>query len=557
MMTGYAKFRPVMLSAAACATVALVLIAGVAESEEPAAPPRTLAELGEQPAPGVDIPPPLDAAAVARATAGGMPYESRGVWGMGPQVTPDQVQHALVLANVAPIPGPVQQSWQSIHDHYQQPAWLVDGKFGIFIHFGLYSIPGVNEWYQKYMYSHGDIRRQHIERFGPLDQFGYKDFIPRFTLPNFRPQEWAEVFAASGARWVMPTAEHHDGYSLWNSRVNPFNSVRSGPHRDIVGDLAKSVREKGLKFGVTNHTIEHYDFIETQNIPADVPTDLGDPAYADFYRVDHSDERLVEHLANWTTRNIELIDGYQPDLIWFDNGLNHRAYDPLKLKVAAYYYNRAAEWNKEVTCTGKGTCFIAGGIQDFEDFARVPREATDFTWMVHDRLIDTWGYSENAGIRTADNIIRRLIEVVARNGVYALNVAPRGDGSIPDNQQKALQEIGDWLRVNGEGIYGTRPCSTAVEGAALLDGNQAYTAKDIRFTAKGNDVFAFIMQWPEEPTIVISSLSQDRAIVTSVDLLGYQRGLTFEQSPTELKVSVPSDFKGSIGCLRVSTLPQK
>jgi alpha-L-fucosidase len=320
--------------------------------------------------------------------------------------------------------------------------------------------------------------------------------------------------------------------------------------------LAASVRREGLKFGVTNHTIEHYDFIETQNIPADVSTDLGDPAYADFYRVDHSDERLVEHLANWTTRNIELIDGYQPDLIWFDNGLNHRAYDPLKLKVAAYYYNRAAEWDKEVTCTGKGTCFIAGGIQDFEDFARVPREATDFTWMVHDRLIDTWGYSENAGIRTADNIIRRLIEVVARNGVYALNVAPRGDGSIPDDQQQALKQIGEWLRVNGEGIYGTRQWSTAAEGASLLDGNQTYTATDIRFTANGNEVYAFIMQWPQEATIAIRSLSNDEVTVGSVQLLGRDGKLSFQQSPTELTVSIPSDFKGSIGCLKVSIRPK-
>jgi alpha-L-fucosidase len=177
--------------------------------------------------------------------------------------------------------------------------------------------------------------------------------------------------------------------------------------------------------------------------------------------------------------------------------------------------------------------------------------------MVHDRLIDTWGYSENAGIRTADNIIRRLIEVVARNGVYALNVAPRGDGSIPDDQQQALKQIGEWLGVNGEGIYGTRPWSTAAEGAALVDGNQVYSIQDIRFTAKGNDVYAFIMQWPQEATIAIKSLARDKAVVTSVKLLGHDGELPFEQSPTQLTVTVPLDFKSSIGCLRVSTLPQK
>jgi alpha-L-fucosidase len=555
MMDGISMPRWTVAYLAAFATAAL-LSADRVICKEPASPPRTLAELGEQPAPGVEIPPALDTAAVQRAIAGGLPYESRGVWGMGPQVTPDQVRRASALADVPTIAGPVQESWQSIHDHYHPPAWLVDGKFGIFIHFGLYSIPGVNEWYQKYMYSNADIRRQHIERFGPLDQFGYKDFIPRFTLPNFQPNDWAELFAASGARWVMPTAEHHDGYSLWNSLVNRFNSARTGPRRDIVGELAAAVRQQGMKFGVTNHTIEHYNFIETANIPAEIKTDLYDPAYADFYWVDHSDERLVQHLANWVTRNVELIDGYEPDLIWFDNGLNHRAYDPLKIKVAAYYYNRAVGWNKEVTCTGKGTCFISGSIQDFEDFARVPRKATDFTWMVHDRLIDTWGYSENAGIRSADNIIRRLIEVVARNGVYALNVAPLGDGSIPEDQQRTLKEIGDWLQINGEAIYGTRPWKRASEGAALEDGNQTYSAGDIRFTSKGEYVYAIIMHWPAESTIVIKSLAQNQVIVTAVELLGHQGELHFTQSQSELTVSLPQALNFSIGILKMTARQQ-
>lgn len=158
MMAGFSKLRAAILYVGTSLAAALLLIAGMAQAEVPAAPPRTLAELDEQPAPGVEIPPSLDSAAVARATAGGLPHESGGVWGMGPQVTPDQLQRALALADVDKIPGPVQESWQSIHDHYQQPAWMVDGKFGIFIHFGLYSIPGVNEWYEKYMYPHGSTQ---------------------------------------------------------------------------------------------------------------------------------------------------------------------------------------------------------------------------------------------------------------------------------------------------------------------------------------------------------------------------------------------------------------
>lgn len=493
-------------------------------------PPRNLRDLGEQAFPSVEIPAALDEAAVKRATSGGLPYESRGVFGMGPHATPEQVRAAIELANVPAVPGAVSETWQSAHDHYHVPQWLADAKFGIFIHFGLYSIPGVNEWYQKYMYSHGEIRAGHVARFGPLNEFGYKDFIPLFTLPKFDPDEWAAIFAASGARWVMPTAEHHDGYSLWDSKVNPFNSVRTGPKRDFIGELGAAVRAKGMKFGVTNHTIEHYDFIETHNIPADVKTDLDDPAYVDFYWTDHSDERLTQHMVNWLTRNIELIDQYEPDLMWFDNGINHRMFDSLKLKVAAYYYNRAAARRKKVTLTGKGTSFIAGSVQDFEDIGRAPTEATDFTWMVHDRLIETWGWSENAKITETGEIIRRLIEVVSRNGVYALNVAPKGDGSIPDNQQRALREIGEWLTVNGEGIYGTKPWRAGSEDT------------DFRFMTKDDAVYVFLIDSPSNGKVAsIKSLAHSATTsdVTDVELLGSQEPISFSYIDGALEAKLP------------------
>lgn len=535
------QFAIAIRISAICGLVVAVCIASLACAQE-AVSPQTLQELGEQPFPGVEIPLDLDRAAVRRALAGGLPYESRGVWGMGPQTTSEQVRSAIQLADIPAVPGPVQESWQSVHDHYHPPDWLVDGKFGIFIHFGLYSIPGVNEWYQKYMYSHGEIRAGHIAKFGPLDKFGYKEFIPLFTLPNFDPDEWATLFKKSGARWVMPTAEHHDGFSLWDSQVNRFNSVRMGPKRDFIGELGTAVRRQEMKFGVTNHTIEHYDFIEVKNIPNDVPTDLNDPEYADFYWVDHSDKRLVQHLANWLTRNVELIDKYQPDLMWFDNGLNHRMFDPLKLKVAAYYFNRATEWDKDVTLTGKGTNFIAGAIQDFEDIQRAPTEPTDFTWMVHDRLIDTWGWSENAKITDTAEIIRRLVKVVSCNGTYALNVAPKGDGSIPENQQQALREIGEWLHINGEGIYGTRAW--------------AHTRQDegLDFTAKDQAIYVFFSKWPEDGVLSIRALSKSQFAgnIASVELLDSKVALKYSQSPEELRIELPREKPCKyMSCLKV------
>ncbi len=510
--------------------------------------PQSLADLKEAPTPGVDIPADLGAQAVKRATAGGLPVESRGNWGMSPHATPEQVRAALKMAQIPDVPGPVTETWQSVHDNYRIPDWMVNGKLGIFIHFGLYSIPAHgSEWYEKHMYSNAGIRNWHIEHFGPLDQFGYKDFIPKFTLPNFDPNQWAEVFRDSGATWVMPTAEHHDGYSLWDSKANPFNSVRTGPHRDFVGELGKAVRRRGMKFGVTNHTIEHYDFIETRNIPADMKTDLNTPGYEDFYWVNHSDERLSQFMAQWLAKNIELIDHYQPDLIWYDNGLNHRVFDPLKLNVAAYYYNRARQWDKQVTFTGKGTCFIAGGVQDFEGMGRVARELTDFTWMVHTPIAGSWGYLEGTRAGNPRTMIEWLVEVVSKNGVLALNVAPKGDGSIPEDQQQCLHAIGQWLKVNGEAIYGTRAWVKSGEGALRLERGQRYSAKEIRFTTKAGVLYAILMARPPSGQVVVTSLPAGAPTgqPTAVSLLGSESTLEFKQDAEGLKIQLPQQEPGA------------
>ena len=388
-------------------------------------------------------------------------------------------------------PGRSQETWQSVHDNYQIPDWMVNGKLGIFIHFGLYSIPAHgSEWYEKHMYSNAAIRNWHIQTLRAARPVRVQGLHPEVHAAEVRPEPVGQGLQGQRGPWVMPTAEHHDGYSLWDSKANPFNSVRTGPHRDFVGELGKAVRGQGMKFGVTNHTIEHYDFIETRKIPAGMKTDLNTPGYEDFYWVNHSDERLTQFMAQWLAKNIELIDQYQPDMIWYDNGLNHRVFDPLKLKVAAYYFNRARQWGKPVTFTGKGTCFIAGGVQDFEGMGRVARELTDFTWMVHDPIAGSWGYIEGTRAGNPRTMLEWLVEVVSKNGVLALNVAPKGDGSIPEDQQECLRAIGRWLKVNGEAIYGTRPWTKSGEGALRLGRGQRYSAREIRFTTKGGVLYA-------------------------------------------------------------------
>jgi alpha-L-fucosidase len=507
--------------------------------------PETLTELGEQLTPGVEYPPELDRMAVRQATAGGLPFESRGEWGMSPHATPEQVQAALALVEFPAVAGPVEPMWQSLYDHHKLPAWLADAKFGIFIHFGLYSVPAHgNEWYDKHVYARGDVHDWHVGKYGELDKFGYKDFIPLFTLPKFDPNEWAAAFEASGAKWVMPTAEHHDWFSLWNSQASRFNSVAMGPQRDVVGELGAAVRATGLKYGVTNHVIEHYDFIERGRMPADMKHDLDAPGFDDFYWTNHSDERLVEFMAQWLRKNIELIDGYHPSVLWFDNGINHRVFDPLKLKVAAYYYNRAREWGEDVTITGKGTSFVAGDLQDFETMGRMPSEATDFTWMVHEKMTDAWGYTEGTGAASPRAVLNMLVEAVCRNGVFALNVAPRGDGSIPEEQIATLRGIGEWLEVNGEAIYGSRPWTRAGEGR-MQARNARYSGQEIRFTTRDGNLYAILMAWPTDGKALITSLSRESApdAPASVTLLG-GGALEFSHDPAGLHVTLPEKPAG-------------
>lgn len=363
---------------------------------------------------------------------------------------------ALARLPAADAPqGSVEPAWESIRAHYQVPQWFRDAKFGIFLHWGIYAVPAhQSEWYVQHMYGNPEIIAWHREHFGPQDKFGYKDFISMFTAEKFDPDRWAELFRKAGARYVM-TAEHHDGFAMWDSALTRWNARQMGPKRDLIGDLAKAVRKQGMKFGVSNHRMEHFNFIRPQ---PGLATDLYDPLVADFYSVaDRSPEARQRFLDDWVARNFELIDKYQPDLIYYDNGVNSRDLDPQKLKVAAYYYNRAAVWNKAVSIVTKDAAYLAGGIKDYERQQRGPATLQQEPWQVDDSPFQRWGYLSDAHYWNVGDIVWRLVENVSRNGNLLLNFAPKADGTIPDEQVQLMLGIGEWLRVNGEAIYGTQP----------------------------------------------------------------------------------------------------
>jgi alpha-L-fucosidase len=523
----------------------LSLLSMAAPAAEPLArnePPTTRAS---SLAPEAKGPAPLKA-----DTAGG---NSKG-YDMAPETRLEVVEAAVsALTNRLPD-GPFKPTWDSLRQNYRVPRWFTEAKFGLFIHWGLYAVPAHhNEWYEKHMYA--TESQWHRDHFGPQDQFGYKDFIPLFKAEKFDPEAWAELFKESGARYVIPAAQHHDNFALWDSQVAPYNAARMGPRRDLIGELAKAIRSRGLKVGVSNHGMENFQFINPSPVlAADLKArnaDLYDPAWAGFYNVaDRSDAACQRFLMDWFQRNVELIDKYQPDVLWFDNGIDIRYLDSLKLRVAAYYYNRATEWGKEVTLCAKKAAFAPsnrntetiGSTMDFEKVgARSPADIRTGTWMVDHPIGSTWGYTSNMTVSGPAAIIRLLVETVSKNGNFTLNLSPRADGDIPETQQNTLREIGRWLKLNGEAIYGTHNWIQYSDTAEPpLTPPSEHT---LYFTVKSNALYVLIVgSWPQ-PTITIPSLAPGKTLggkVAKVELLGHPNALHFSESDQGLRIELPT-----------------
>jgi alpha-L-fucosidase len=457
-------------------------------------------------------------------------------------------------------PGPFAPTWESLRDHYEVPKWFKEAKFGIFIHWGLYSIPArLNEWYERHMYT-SDVK-WHTEHYGPPDKFGYKDFIPLFTAKQYRPAEWAELFVNAGAKYVVPVAEHHDGFAMYDSDLTPWCAGKMGPKRDLMGELAKEVRRQNLIFGCSSHRMEHDAFAYPA---AGVPNDEFDPKYAGLYGPPIQGEFNNSNASpafqgDWLARVQELVDKYEPQMIYFDNGVDTRAYDDVKLRAAAYYYNRAASWGKQATLATKDEAYLFGTVKDFEKALRAPRWVYSGGWQCDDAIGSTWGYTDGMNVRSAESVVHELIEMASMGGNLLLNISPMGDGSIPEVQQKSLLAVGAWLKTNGEGIYGSRPWvkmgegpmvpsaapgdwkggSTAVEGPRIQRAKMpAPSAADFRFTTAKGALFAFGYVRPAGEAKIVS-LAEGIAKVERVTVAGSDETLKFQQTAERLMVTVP------------------
>lgn len=454
--------------------------------------------------------------------------------------------------------GPLDATWESLGGR-TTPKWYYGGKFGIFIHWGIYSVPAYGcEWYSRYMYDHRRKEyRHHLEHYGSPARFGYKDFIPLFKGEHFDAQRWVKLFRQAGARFIMPVAEHHDGFAMYDTEFNRWKAPAMGICRDYLGELKAACQQENLVMCASTHRAEHYFFM---NLGREIDSDVNDPRFADFYgpavlRPDLGSQTMSpttenpetpgptdEWMTDWMVRTCELVDRYQPGSLYFDWWIHNHAFQPYLKKIAAYYYTRAAQWGREVTINFKHDAMPRdAGTFDVERGALTG--ISPIPWQTDTAIgRESWGYVTNNDFKPARQLIGDLIDVVSKNGMLLLNIGPKPDGTFTEEETAVLEQIGAWLSVNGEGIYDTTPWERFGEGEVnctegfFQDGDEKpFTAKDFRFTRKEQTLYAFWMH-PEGEKAIIKSLSGRK--VRSVNLLG-TGAVAFENAADGLLIAVP------------------
>jgi alpha-L-fucosidase len=454
--------------------------------------------------------------------------------------------------------GRFKASWDSL-EAYEVPKWYQDAKFGIFIHWGVYSVPAFgNEWYPRNMYRKGTPEFDyHVKKFGPHNKFGYKDFIPMFKAEKFDADAWAELFEKAGARFVVPVAEHHDGFQMYESALSKWNAKEMGPKRDLIKEIADAVRKRNMVLGLSNHRAEHWWYMD-EGMKFD--SDVRDPKYADFYgpakdqpgNEYHRDNYMSnspdqDFLEDWLARSCELIDKYQPQIMWYDWWIMNLSFKPYLKKLAAFYYNRGEEWNKGVAINYKYDAFPVGTAVFDVERGQLSGMRSLF-WQTDTAVSkNSWGYIENHDYKDAEDIVCDMVDIVSKNGALLLNIGPRADGTIPEEEQRILLEIGDWLSINGEAIYETRPWEifgegpTQVKEGSFTDTHrEAYTSEDFRFTTKDGAVYATVLSWPEDGELKIKCMSKGSGLLTDeiskIELVGSSESVEWNRMDDGLHI---------------------
>jgi alpha-L-fucosidase len=508
----------------------------------------------------------LGSAALAQAPTAQLPAEELAEQWKQASSSHDSARNAI-LQDVERVDhaGPYRADWGSLAG-WNVPDWYKDAKFGIFIHWGVYSVPAFDsEWYPRMMYMEGSADNKHqVATYGPLTSFGYKDFIPMFKAEHYDPAAWARLFKQSGAKYVVPVFEHHDGFQMYDSALSDWNAAKMGPHRDLVGDLAKAVRAEGLHLGASSHRIEHDWFMDGGR---KFPSDVNDPKNAAFYGpaqmqvVDGTDKDGSNLSQDWTfvspaygedwlARSAEIVQKYHPDFFFFDWWIGQPSVRPYVAKFAAYYYNKSQKTGPVGVISYKWVDMEAhSGLLDIER-GQLAEIRPDY-WQTDTSVSNkSWGYIEHDTFKTPKFIIHQLADVISKNGNLLMNIGPRADGTIPDEVQSVLRSVGEWLTINGDAVYGTRPWKSYGEGPTkVVEGSfhdaetKPFTGEDYRFTTKGDNLYAIELGPPANGHAVIHSLGANALTgfhIKSITLLGSSGELKYRQSADALTIALPA-----------------
>ncbi|HPA19048.1 MAG TPA: alpha-L-fucosidase [Verrucomicrobiae bacterium] len=469
-------------------------------------------------------------------------------------------------------PGPFKPEWESLQ-RYKCPEWFRDAKFGIWAHWGPQCVPMWGDWYAKNMYVPGANRDQykhHVETYGHPSKFGYKDIIPLWKAEKFDPDRLMSLYKAAGARYFVSMGVHHDNFDLWNSRHHRWNAVQMGPGRDIVGAWQKAAQKNGLKFGVSEHLGASFTWFQTshgsdkEGPMAGVPYDGADPQWQDLYHPPAAPDDKAWYSTNpawakeWLCRITDLVDQYQPDLLYTDGAL---PFGEVGRTMLANYYNSSQARHggnvQAVYClkdpgkrTGHGDYVEGIGVQDIErgGLSGIKEQP----WQT-DTSIGDWFYNKNwkakdtgTMYRAPGWVIRNLVDIVSKNGNMLLNIIQRPDGSLDPEVEQLLADIAAWTKVNGEAIYATRPWEVYGEGETKVDSGHfkedfAFSARDIRFTRSkdGQTLYAVALGIPEGE-VRIQSLAKGKKPVSSVQLLGSDERISWKQEADALVIQKPA-----------------
>ncbi|MHC4165699.1 MAG: alpha-L-fucosidase [Planctomycetota bacterium] len=420
---------------------------------------------------------------------------------------------SLFLVTAA-IAQPYEPTWESLSKH-KVPEWFRDAKFGIYTHWGPVTVgaedgPGGVQWYGRNMYvEKSPTFEYHRRKYGDQNEVGYKDMVKMFRTEKFDAEDWAELFAAAGAKFAGPVAIHHDNYAMWDSKYTIWDSVDQSPRRDFVAALERSIRSRGMKFIATFHHAFAWQYFEPS-----YKFDAADGKHAGLYCEPHEPGAppTKEYLDKWLGMVNEVVEKYEPDLTWFDFGLSRVITLEYRQRMFADYYNWATAKGVEVGVAHKHRDIHEHtGIIDFER-GREDR-LTPYPWLT-DTSVGPWFHQKSSPFKTVDELVDVLVDIVSKNGCMLLNVGPRADGTIPEQGRQLLLGIGDWLEVNGEAIYGTRPWLVFGEGPTRMakgggfseKAGLEYTSRDIRFTQSkdGKTVYVIILGRPEAEVTIRS-----------------------------------------------------